>query len=135
MSKSYGNTIALRESPANVEQKIRTMPTDPARGRRTDPGSPEKCPVWQFHQIYSDDATKTWVQEGCQSAGIGCIECKQPVIQAVLQELAPIRERAKQYIEEPSAVRAILSEGSEKARETAKETLEEVRQAMGLVYR
>jgi len=135
MSKSYGNTITLRESPANVEQKIRTMLTDPARARRTDPGTPEKCPVWQFHQIYSNDTTKTWVQEGCQSAGIGCIECKQPVIQAVLQELAPIRERAKQYIEEPGAVRAILSEGSEKARETAKETLEEVRQAMGLVYR
>lgn len=135
MSKSYGNTIALRESPASIEQKIRTMPTDPARVRRTDPGSPEKCPVWQFHQIYSNDATKTWVREGCQSAGIGCIECKQPVIEAVLQELAPIRERAKQYIEEPSAVRAILSEGSEKARETARDTLEEVRQAMGLIYR
>jgi tryptophanyl-tRNA synthetase len=135
MSKSYGNTIALREQPASIEKKIRTMPTDPARIRRTDPGEPEKCPVWQFHQIYSNDEKKSWVQEGCRSAGIGCLDCKQPIIEAVLNELAPIRERALNYIEEPDSVRAIIAEGCEQARTTARETLEEVRQVMGLMYR
>jgi len=135
MSKSYHNTIALREPPTTIEKKIRTMPTDPARIRRTDPGDPEKCPVWQFHQIYSNDETKTWTQEGCRSAGIGCLECKQPIIDAVLVELAPIRERALNYLEEPDSVRAIMAEGCEQARTTARETLEEVRQVMGLVYR
>ena len=135
MSKSYNNTIALREPPASIEKKIRTMPTDPARVRRTDPGDPEKCPVWQFHQIYSNDDTKTWVQNGCQNAEIGCLDCKQPVIDNVLAELAPIRERALSYIEEPESVRAILAEGCETARATARETLDEVRQVMGLFYR
>jgi len=135
MSKSYNNTIALREPPTTIEKKIRTMPTDPARVRRTDPGDPSKCPVWQFHQIYSNNETKTWVQEGCQSAGIGCLECKQPIIDAVLVELAPIRERALNYIEEPDSVRAIMAEGCEQARAIARETLEEVRQVMGLMYR
>ncbi len=135
MSKSYNNTITLREPPASIEQKIRTMPTDPARIRRTDPGEPEKCPVWQFHQIYTNDEIKNWVQNGCRSAGIGCVECKQPIIDAVLAELAPIQERAQAYIEEPESVRAIINEGCEKARDTACETLEEVRQVMGLVYR
>jgi len=135
MSKSYQNTISLRESPLIVEKKIRTMQTDPARIRRTDPGDPEKCPVWQFHQIYSTTEQKTWVQEGCRSAGIGCIECKQPIIDSVLLELAPIRERAIHFLEEPESVRAIIAEGCEKARDTARETLEEVRQVMGLMYR
>ncbi|HHB92219.1 MAG TPA: tryptophan--tRNA ligase [Thioploca sp.] len=135
MSKSYQNTISLRESPASVEQKIRTMQTDPARIRRTDPGDPKKCPVWQFHQIYSTVEQKTWVKENCRSAGIGCIECKQPVIESILAELAPIRERTLNFIEEPESVRAIINEGCEKARDTARETLEEVRQVMGLVYR
>lgn len=135
MSKSYNNTIALREPPASIEKKIRTMPTDPARVRRSDPGDPEKCPVWQFHQIYSHDDTKTWVQNGCRNAEIGCLDCKQPVIDNVLAELAPIRERALSYIEEPESVRAILAEGCETARATARETLDEVRQVMGLVYR
>ncbi|RKZ56414.1 MAG: tryptophan--tRNA ligase [Candidatus Parabeggiatoa sp. nov. 2] len=135
MSKSYKNTIALREPPAAIDKKIRTMPTDPARMRRTDPGDPEKCPVWQFHKIYSNEETKTWVQNGCSSAGIGCLECKQPVIESILAELAPIRERALGYIEEPESVRAIVSEGCEQARATARETLDEVRQAMGLAYR
>jgi tryptophanyl-tRNA synthetase len=136
MSKSYNNTIALREPPSSVEKKIRTMPTDPARIRRTDPGDPEKCPVWQFHLIYSKDETvQNWVQNGCRSAGIGCVECKQPIIDAILAELAPIQERAQHYLEEPALVRSILAEGSEKARIVARETLKEVRQVMGLVYR
>jgi tryptophanyl-tRNA synthetase len=135
MSKSYQNTIALREPPNIIEKKLRTMPTDPARIRRTDQGDPEKCPVWQFHQIYSKDDIKTWVQNGCRSAEIGCVDCKQPIIEAILAELTPIRERALNYIEEPESVRAILSEGCEQARVTARETLEEVRQVMGLFYR
>jgi tryptophanyl-tRNA synthetase len=134
MSKSYHNTIALREDPEVVAKKIRTMPTDPARVRRTDPGSPEKCPVWQFHQVYSSDDVKTWVQQGCASAGIGCIECKQPVIEAVLKELAPIQERAQAYTEEPDTVRNIIADGCEKARDLARETMRDVREAMGLNF-
>ncbi|HDP89751.1 MAG TPA: tryptophan--tRNA ligase [Thioalkalivibrio sp.] len=135
MSKSYGNTIALREEPAEVEKKLRTMPTDPARVRRTDPGEPEKCPVWPLHQVYSDDDTKEWVQQGCRSAGIGCLECKGPVIEAVLAELKPIRERAQEYIDDPGAVRSVIAEGCEAARDIAEETLDEVKKAMGLAYR
>ena len=135
MSKSYGNTIALREEAAAVTQKVRTMPTDPARVRRTDPGDPAKCPVWQFHEVYSGDDVKAWVQQGCRSAGIGCLDCKQPVIEAVLAELAPIRERAAEYQARPELVRSIVAEGCEEARAVARETLEEVRRAMGLAYR
>ncbi|ALG67662.2 tryptophan--tRNA ligase [Beggiatoa leptomitoformis] len=135
MSKSYGNTITLRETPVNVEQKVRTMPTDPARVRRTDAGEPEKCPVWQLHKVYSPDDVKAWVQEGCRSATIGCIECKQPVIEGIIKELAPIQEKCKRYQESPETVRAIMTEGCEKARAVARETLEEVRQVMGLSYR
>ena len=134
MSKSYGNTIPLRADPKQVEQDLRTMPTDPARVRRTDPGDPGKCPVWQLHEVYSDDATRKWVNEGCRSAGIGCIDCKQPVIDAVLAELAPIRERAREYIDNPKLVRSIINEGNEAAREVARDTLEEVREAMGIAY-
>ena len=135
MSKSYHNTIALREAPNAIEKKLRTMPTDPARIRRTDPGDPEKCPVWKFHDIYSNKETKTWVKNGCRSAEIGCLDCKQPIIEQVLAELAPIRERAMNYIEEPETIRSIVNEGCEQARATARETLDEVRQAMGLAYR
>lgn len=134
MSKSYGNTIALREDPDEVEKKLRTMPTDPARVRLTDPGDPAKCPVWQLHEVYSDDEVKNWVQEGCRSAGIGCLDCKQPVIEAVQRELAPIRERAREFTEQPQLVRKIVTEGSEEARDIARETLKEVRSAMGLNY-
>jgi tryptophanyl-tRNA synthetase len=133
MSKSYDNTIALRDSPAEVEKALRTMPTDPARVRRTDPGEPEKCPVWQFHQVYSDSSVHEWVQQGCRSAGIGCLECKQPIIDAVLAELTPIQERAREYEAQPDLVRSILNEGCEKARDVARETMEEVRHAMSLV--
>ncbi len=135
MSKSYGNTIALRDTMPTVETKVRTMPTDPARVRRTDPGDPEKCPVWQFHQIYSNEEVCQWVQEGCRTAGIGCLECKQPVIEGIQAELKPIQERALRYTEEPDTVRSLISEGCERARAAARETMEEVRQAMGLIYR
>lgn len=132
MSKSYRNTISLREDPDEVEKKLRTMPTDTNRVRRTDPGDPARCPVWQLHQVYSDDQTKDWVQEGCKTAGIGCVECKQPVIDAMIAEIKPIRERAKEYIDDPTAVKAIIDEGCEAARDVARDTLEEVRKVMSL---
>jgi tryptophanyl-tRNA synthetase len=134
MSKSYGNAIALREDKESITRKIRTMPTDPARVRRSDPGDPEKCPVWQLHQVYSDDSTKEWVVKGCKSAGIGCLECKQPVIDAILKELEPMRERAQRYLDDPSLVRAIVAEGCDSARKLAQETMRDVRDAMGLSY-
>ena len=134
MSKSYKNTISLRDAPDDVRDKLRTMPTDPARVRRTDPGNPDVCPVWQLHQVYSGDAVKQGVREGCTSASIGCIDCKQHIIEAVLQELEPIQERAREFEQDPRRVRAIINEGSEAARDVARETLEEVRQAMGLAY-
>lgn len=134
MSKSYNNTITLRESAESVSKKVRSMPTDPARGRRTDPGDPEKCPVWQWHQVYSDEGCKEWVQQGCRSAGIGCLECKQPVIDGILKEQAPMRERARQYMEDPALVKNIIADGCEKARELARETMRDVREAMGLEY-
>ncbi|MCG8311809.1 MAG: tryptophan--tRNA ligase [Pseudomonadales bacterium] len=135
MSKSYGNYISMREAPDSVEAKIRTMPTDPARVRRTDAGDPEKCPVWQWHQVYSDDETLEWVKQGCTSAGIGCIDCKKPLILSVQEELEPIHQRAQEYLGNPDLVKSIVAEGCEKAREAAKQTLEEVRDAMGLSYR
>jgi tryptophanyl-tRNA synthetase len=135
MSKSYNNTIALRENPENVEKKLRTMPTDPARIRRSDPGNPANCPVWDFHKVYSDDKTRQWVQEGCTSAGIGCIDCKQPVIDAVLNELKPIQERMQEYLDDPKLVQNVITEGVDAARDVAQDTLEEVREAMGLSYR
>jgi tryptophanyl-tRNA synthetase len=134
MSKSYNNTISLREPPDAVAKKIKTMPTDPARIRRTDPGDPAKCPVWQLHEVYSNDSTRDWVQNGCKTAGIGCIECKTPVIEAVLAELKPIQERAAQYAEDPTLVKNIVADGCEKARKLARETMREVREVMGLSY-
>ena len=134
MSKSYGNAIALREDKESVTKKVRTMPTDPARVRRTDAGDPAKCPVWQLHVVYSDDATRAWVQKGCTTAGIGCIECKQPVIDAILHEQQPMHERAQRYLDDPTLVRAIVADGCDKARVLAQETMREVRDAMGLSY-
>jgi tryptophanyl-tRNA synthetase len=134
MSKSYNNTIALREPAEFVEKKIKTMPTDPARVRRNDPGNPNHCPVWQLHQVYSTDEIKSWVETGCKEAKIGCIECKQPVIEAINRELKPIQERASYYIEDPDLVKNIVAEGCEKARKLARETMREVKEAMGLNY-
>ncbi len=134
MSKSYNNTIGLREDAESVRKKIRTMPTDPARIRRTDPGDPAKCPVWQLHVVYSDDSTREWVQQGCKSAGIGCLDCKQPVIEAVLKEQEPMQERAAVYLDDPALVRNIVADGCEKASKLASETMRDVREAMGLRY-
>jgi tryptophanyl-tRNA synthetase len=135
MSKSYDNIISLREENDAISQKIKTMPTDPARVRLADPGNPDKCPVWEFHEIYSDQQTQDWVQQGCRSAGIGCLECKKPVIDAVVNEVEPIRLKARQLEENMGMVKSVISDGSEKAREVARETMVDVRQAMGLNYR
>jgi tryptophanyl-tRNA synthetase len=134
MSKSYNNTITLREDAATVTKKLRTMPTDPARVKRSDPGNPEKCPVWQMHLVYSDDTTRAWVQNGCKSAAIGCLDCKQPLIQSILAEQAPMRERAQRYLDDPTLVKSIIADGCEKARALAAETMRDVREAMGLNY-
>lgn len=132
MSKSYNNTIGLREERESLEKKVRTMPTDPARIKRTDPGTPEKCPVWDLHKVFSDDDTLTWAREGCTTAGIGCLDCKQPLIEAIDKELAPIRQAACEYQENINDVKSILADGTERAREVARETMEEVKEAMGL---
>lgn len=134
MSKSYNNTISMREDPDAVAKKIKTMPTDPARIRLTDVGDPDKCPVWQLHEVYSSDETKAWVQQGCRTAGIGCIACKGPVIESVLEELKPIQERARQYAEDPTLIKNVVAEGCERARKMARETMREVREVMGLSY-
>lgn len=135
MSKSYDNTISLREDPDSVDKKIRTMPTDPARVRRSDPGTPEKCPVWALHQVYSDDGIRQKVHEGCTTAGIGCLDCKRYIIDAVQAELQPIRDRAQEYLADLGSVEAIIDEGCDAAREVARDTLDDVRKAMGLVER
>ena len=124
----------MRDEPAEVSKKIRAMVTDPARGRRTDPGDPEKCPVWQFHKLYSDAPTQAWVQQGCTTAGIGCLECKQPVIDAVIKEQAPWRERAEAYLSDPKKVHWIVEMGTERARTVARQTMKDVRTAIGLNY-
>ena len=134
MSKSYNNAITLREDAASVTKKIRTMPTDPARIKRNDPGDPDKCPVWQLHLVYSDASTQAWVQQGCRSAAFGCLECKQPLIQSILAEQTPMRERAQRYLDDPTLVKNIIADGCEKARALAVETMREVREAMGLNY-
>jgi len=134
MSKSYGNAILMREDPDEVAKKIRTMQTDPARVRRIDPGNPERCPVWPLHRIYSSDATRAWVVEGCTTAAIGCLECKQPVIDAIIREQIPLHERAQKYVDDPTLVRNIVADGCERARELAEETMRDVRTAMGLHY-
>jgi tryptophanyl-tRNA synthetase len=132
MSKSYGNTIGLREEPEAVVQKLRAMKTDPARVRRNDPGDPEKCPVWDLHKIYSDDNTRRWVNEGCRTAGIGCLECKQPLIDKIVEEINGMRKRAQEFEDNPELVRGIIAEGDDKAREAARETLADVRRSMHL---
>jgi tryptophanyl-tRNA synthetase len=135
MSKSYNNTIAIREEPASIEKKIRVMPTDPARVRRTDPGDPTKCPVWSLHTVYSDEATQDWVNQGCRSAGIGCLDCKKVLSDNIIEQQKPILAKAEEYKNNTRLLREIVREGSESARDIARETLEEVRDVMGLVHR
>lgn len=132
MSKSYNNTITLRETPKQVEEKVRTMKTDPARARRTDAGNPDNCPVYSLHNLYSPPDLLNWVNEGCRSAGIGCVDCKKPLIAAINAELGEMRERAAQFENDPDLVNSILQEGSETARAVARETLEDVREAIGI---
>ena len=134
MSKSYNNTIAMREDKASIETKVRRMPTDPARVKRTDAGNPDRCPVWQFHLVYSSETTKTWVKTECTRAGIGCLECKQPIIDAILTEQAPMLARAEPFVSNPRLVRDIVDAGTQRARITAQETMRDVREAMGLNY-
>jgi tryptophanyl-tRNA synthetase len=134
MSKSYGNAVLMRDEPDEVAKKIRGMITDPARVRRTDPGNPEKCPVWDFHKVYSDAAIREWVVKGCTTAGIGCLECKQPVIDAIVAEQKPWRERAAGLLANPKQVHWIVEMGTERARTVAKQTMKDVRDAMGLNY-
>jgi len=132
MSKSYGNTIGLREEPDSVVEKLRKMQTDPARVRRTDPGDPDKCPVWDLHRIYSDEGTREWADHGCRTAGIGCLDCKKPVIEKVVEEIGAMRKRAQEFEENPDLLRNIVAEGADKAREVARQTLDDVRRAMHL---
>ena len=134
MSKSYGNDISMREEPKVLTDKLRRMTTDPARVRRTDAGDPERCPVWLMHKVYTGADVHDWVQKGCRSAGIGCLECKQPLIDAMLAEQQPWRERAQPYLDDPDLVRSIVAEGCERARAVAQETMRDVREAMGLGY-
>jgi tryptophanyl-tRNA synthetase len=135
MSKSYNNMIALREDEDSITRKIKTMPTDPARIRRTDPGDPDKCPVWEFHQVYTDEETKEKLAQGCRTASIGCIDCKQYVVDSIIEELKPIQQRIKEYLGDLSGVDSIINEGCEAARDVAQDTIEEVRKVMGLTGR
>jgi tryptophanyl-tRNA synthetase len=134
MSKSADNTISMREAPEAVEQKVRRMPTDPQRVRRGDPGDPARCPVWPFHQLYSSAQTQAWAKAGCTSAGIGCLDCKQPVIEAIQHEQQPWHERAEAYLANPKQVHWIVEMGTERARTIARQTMKDVREAMGLNY-
>ena len=134
MSKSYGNTISLRDKSEEIEAKVKRMPTDPARIKLTDAGDPNKCPVWQLHEIYSDSQTRDWVVDGCTNAKMGCVECKQPVIKAIQIELMPMQESIAKYQADPDLIKQIIHEGSQKARGVAKETMEEVRDSMGITY-
>jgi tryptophanyl-tRNA synthetase len=135
MSKSYGNTIGMREDPDSVVKKLKTMQTDPARVRRTDPGDPDRCPVWNLHEIYSSEETQAWVQKGCRSAAIGCLECKTPLIEKIVAEVTATAKRAQEFEENPDLVRGIIAQGCERAREAARDTLDVVRQAMAMNYR
>ena len=134
MSKSYNNTIAMREDKASIEAKVKRMPTDPARVKRTDAGNPDLCPVWQFHLVYSPENTRQWVKTECTRAGIGCLECKQPIIEAIISEQQPMLERAEPFVANPRLVRDIVDAGTQRARATAQDTMRDVREAMGLNY-
>jgi len=134
MSKSTGNVVLMREEPKALTDKIRRMTTDPARVRRSDPGDPERCPVWSLHQIYTTAEVRDWASTGCRTAGIGCLECKQPLIDAMLGEQQVWRQRAQPYLDDPSLLRSIVADGCDRARAAAQETMRDVREAMGLAY-
>jgi tryptophanyl-tRNA synthetase len=134
MSKSYGNTILLTDPEPVVRQKLKTMVTDPARVRRSDPGDPDICPVGDLHKVFSTSSTLARVYEGCRSAGIGCIECKGWAADAIVAELQPMQDRRRQYEEQPGLVHDILHSGSALARARAEQTMEQVRDAMQLVH-
>jgi tryptophanyl-tRNA synthetase len=132
MSKSYNNTILLSDPEPVVREKLRTMMTDPARVRRTDPGNPDLCPVGDLHKIFSDREKMAQVEQGCRSAGIGCIECKSWAADSLMRVLRPIEERRRKYEENPRLAWDVLAEGSERARRVARATMEDVRAAMGM---
>ena len=135
MSKSYDNVISLREEPLEIESKIRKMMTDPARVRLKDPGNPSNCPVYDLHQVYSSEDTKSWVRNGCTNASIGCIDCKKPLIDSINTEQQIMIERAQQFEEDPDLVHSIIQEGSEQARLVARDTLDEVKECIGISHR
>jgi len=135
MSKSYGNTIEISETWNVTEKKVKTMPTDPARVKRTDPGNPEKCPVWDFHRVYSTEEERSWVHEGCTTAGIGCLDCKQVFLKHLEAELQPIRDRRIELAKHMDDVRDIVKAGNEKARHEAARTMEKVRRTLKMGYR
>jgi tryptophanyl-tRNA synthetase len=132
MSKSYGNTIMLTDPEPDIRSKLKTMVTDPARIRRTDPGNPDKCPVGDLHKIFSSQQTLAKVYEGCTTAGIGCIECKGWVADAIVEHLAPIQQRRAHFEQRPALVTEILAAGNQRAQARAEQTMREVRSAMGL---
>ncbi len=132
MSKSYGNTILLSDPEPVIRQKLKPMVTDPARVRRTDPGNPEVCPVFDLHKVFSSAEVQQKAREGCTTASIGCIECKSWVADAVVAELAPIQERRAKYEANPALVTDILKDGQRRAAARAEQTMHEVRTAMGL---
>ena len=132
MSKSYKNTILLSDPEPEIRSKLKTMVTDPARIRREDPGNPDVCPVFDLHKVFSTEETQRKVREGCTTAGIGCIECKGWLADAVVKELAPIRERRRQLEANPGEVEAILAEGAARAAARAAITMQQVRSAVGL---
>ena len=134
MSKSYGNAIYMKDEPETVRQKLRPMVTDPARKRRTDPGNPDVCPVFDLHRAFSPEATREWAAAGCRSAGIGCLDCKAKLAEHVLERLLGIHARRPELAKRPDTVWDVLVEGSRRAREVAEATLEEVRVAMKIGY-
>jgi tryptophanyl-tRNA synthetase len=134
MSKSYANAIYIKDTPEEVRQKINPMVTDPARKRRSDPGTPEKCPVFDLHRAFSPAATRDWVREGCTSAGIGCLDCKKRLLEHMLSHLEGIHARRPEYAQRPDTVWDILKDGSRRAREVARRTMEDVRAAVRVVY-
>jgi tryptophanyl-tRNA synthetase len=134
MSKSYGNAIYLKDTPDEVRKKINPMKTDERRQRRSDPGVPEECPVFDLHKAFSPAETQAWAAEGCRSAGIGCLDCKRKLTEHMLAHLEPIHARRPQYAQRPDTVWDILREGSRKARERAQATMESVRAAMKIQY-